>query len=207
MNWLLPLATALLSQSAQTNPELIGYKDPGRNKIAWVHSPNFNERPADAVVDTIVLHHTAGSSLIGTAKWFATTESQVSAHFTVGKDGSILQHVNTFYRAWHAGASEDKFGRNNVNHFSVGIEIVNVGDGKDPWNPEQVEAVRLLVTHLCRHRYKGQIRQITSHEFIATPTGRKNDPINYPWETLVPLSKELNIELVYGKPSPPRSGG
>lgn len=162
-------------------------------------TPHFNGRPADAVVDTIVLHHTAGDSLDGVVKWFQNPDSKVSAHFTVGKDAKIAMHVNTFYRAWHAGVSRDKFGRGNVNDFSVGIEIVNVGDGKHPYPPAQVEAVRLLVSSLCHYRYKGQIRQITSHEYIAEPQGRKNDPIDYPWATLEPLSKELGIELVYGR--------
>lgn len=162
-------------------------------------TPHFNERPLDAVVDTIVLHHTAGDNLEGVVKWFQNPDSKVSAHFTVGKDARIAMHVNTFYRAWHAGVSKDKFGRGNVNDFSVGIEIVNVGDGKHPYPPAQVEAVRLLVSSLCHYRYKGQIRQITSHEHIAEPQGRKNDPINYPWESLEPLSKELGIPLVYGR--------
>lgn len=183
------------------------FKAPGRNKLAWASSPNFNPRPEGTVVDTIVLHHTASSSLEGVVKWFATTESQVSAHYTIGKDGSIVQHVNTFYRAWHAGASLDKFGRTNVNNFSVGIEIVNVGDGKDPWTPEQVEAVRLLCGALARYRYKGQIKQIVSHEYIATPPGRKPDPKNYPWESLNDLAKDLGIELIYGRADQQPSGG
>ncbi len=169
------------------------FVDPGFNKLVWVQSPNFGPRPKDAVIDTIVLHHTAGPTLSGTVKWFQTEKSQVSAHFTVGKDGSIVQHVSTFDRAWHAGASRDSFGRENVNNFSIGIEMVNVGDGKDPWTEAQVEAVHNLCAHLIRHRFPG-IRQITSHEFIARPPGRKNDPKGFPWDRF----KDLGVPLVYG---------
>jgi N-acetylmuramoyl-L-alanine amidase/AmpD protein len=97
--------------------------------------------------------------------------------------------VSTFARAWHAGASIDKYGRRDLNDFTVGIEIVNLGDGKDPWTKEQVEAVH----HLCRVMVRRfPIKQITSHEYIAIPKGRKNDPKGFPWDTL----KDLGVELV-----------
>lgn len=189
------LASAVLAQGF--DPET--YVDPGPNKIVWAPSPHFNDRPAGTVVDTIVLHHTASSNMKGVVKWFASPESRVSAHFTVGKDGSIVQHVNTFYRAWHAGASRLPDGTPNVNNMSVGIEIVNKGDGSEPYTDAQVLAVRLLCGTLVNHRYKGQIKRIISHEHIAVPTGRKNDPLDYPWDSL----QDLGVELIFGRPNPP----
>ncbi len=183
------LAIGLASLQAQTPNNAFQFTDPGRNKLVWVQSPNYGKRPDDAVIDTIVLHHTAGPNLKGVVKWFCMPESQVSAHFTVGKDGSIVQHVSTFDRAWHAGGSVDKYGRKDLNGFSVGIEIVNIGDGKDPWTKEEVEAVH----HLCRVMMRRfPIKQITSHAFIAVPKGRKIDPLGYPWDSL----NDLGVELV-----------
>jgi N-acetylmuramoyl-L-alanine amidase len=170
------------------------FEAPGKNKVVWAASPNFGPRPADSPIDTIVLHHTASSNLGGVVKWFAMTESQVSAHYTIGKDGSIVQHVSTFDRAWHAGNSMDRLGRANVNNFSIGIEIVNKGDGSEPYPKDQVEAVYNVCAHLIRHRFPG-IKQITSHEFIAIPLGRKNDPRGYPWETLKDLGVPINIDV------------
>lgn len=170
--------------------------DPGYAKIVWDQSPNFNERPTGAVVDTIVLHHTAGSTLESCVKWFRTEESQVSAHFTIGKDGSIVQHVSTFARAWHAGVSKDHLGRENLNHFSIGIEMVNLGDGKDPWTDEQIEVVAFLCAHLKR-RFP-TIRYLTSHEFVAEPQGRKIDPLGFPWSRL----KSLELEMRFGLKRP-----
>jgi N-acetylmuramoyl-L-alanine amidase len=167
------------------------YKDPGYAKLVWVQSPHYNERPMGAPIDTIVLHHTAGSTLESCVKWFSSPDSKVSAHFTVGKDGSIVQHVSTFLRAWHAGVSRDKLGRESVNNFSIGIEMVNVGDGKDPWTKEQVEVVGFLIGALKR-RFP-EIKYVTSHEFIAVPRGRKPDPKNFPWEKL----DAHGLELVY----------
>lgn len=197
-----PALALLILAAPQGSLDVSGWKDPGPYKVAHAPTNHFNMRPEGTVVDTIVLHHTAGSTLTGVVKWFAMEESRVSAHFTVGKDGSIAYHVNPFYRAWHAGASRDPQGRDNVNNFSVGIEIVNVGDGKDPYPPVQVRTVALLCAYLVRHRHEGQIKQIISHEWIAVPTGRKNDPINYPWDSLDELAKSENLKLIFGTPNP-----
>src|SRR5207253_4967931 len=100
------------------------WADPGFAKLIWVQSTNFNRRPEDTVVDTIVLHSTVIPTLEATTRAFYDTKSQVSSHFTIGKDGSIVQNVSTFQRAWHAGVSRDSVGRENVNNFSIGIEMV-----------------------------------------------------------------------------------
>jgi N-acetylmuramoyl-L-alanine amidase len=162
--------------------------EPGFGNIVWVDSPNFNDRPEGTIVDTVVVHHTANDSLEGTAKWFFTPDSKVSSHYTIGKDGSIVQHVSTFKRAWHAGASKDVEGRENVNHFSIGIELVNLGDGKHPYPEAQTTALRYLIDTLKR---RFPLKYITSHKFIALPAGRKPDPINFPWDTLEGLGLRI----------------
>jgi N-acetyl-anhydromuramyl-L-alanine amidase AmpD len=167
----------------------------GHGNMAFVESPHQNQRPPGTVIDTIVLHHTAGPSLEGTVKWFTMPESQVSAHYTIGKDGKIVQHVSTYYRAWHAGKSIDSEGRSNVNNFSIGIEMVNIGDGKDPWTKEQVEAVHRLLRVLLTYRFK-TIKTITSHEYIAEPKGRKNDPLGFPWAALKDLESQFGVKII-----------
>lgn len=187
----LPALAMALSLSVQQPDPPQDWTDPGYAKLVWDQSPNFGPRPNDAVIDTIVLHHTAGATLGGTVKWFRMASSQVSAHFTVGKDGSIVQQVSTFSRAWHAGVSKDHRGSENLNNFSVGIEMVNVGDGKDAWTKEQVECVYFLCAHL-KKRFP-TIKYITSHEYIAEPQGRKNDPKNFPWDAMKPLGLEMHV--------------
>lgn len=193
----LGLALTPFSLLAQGTPDP-NFVAPGRNKIAWIDSPHQNDRPEGTVVDTIVLHHTAGASLASTVRWFQMESSRVSAHFTIGKDGSIIQHLSTYRRAWHAGVSMDAQGRRGLNDFSIGIEIDNRGDGKDPYTEAQLEAVEHIVSVMMR---RFPIRQIVSHEFIALPPGRKNDPINYPWETM----KRFGVPLFYGRnPNAPK---
>src|SRR5947209_6217536 len=81
-------------------------KKVARPKVIDMPSPNKNSR-GKAKIDTIVIHHTAGK---GTAedigRFFQQRSSRVSAHYTIGKTGTIVQSVQEKDRAWHAGVSE-----------------------------------------------------------------------------------------------------
>ena len=169
--------------------------DPGFKKFIWIGSPNYGRRPQgpDTVVDTLVVHATAISTLEKTALAFYTKASKVSAHFTIGKDGSIVQSVSTFSRAWHAGVSRDWRGRDNVNNYSIGVELVNMDDGKDPYPDPQIDALRSLVRSLTRLH---PLKYLTSHEFIALPHGRKVDPNGFPWARLEDLGMQINTQGV-----------
>ena len=175
------------------------WRQPGFAKFLWIQSPNFGPRPADTVVDTVVVHATVIPTLERTTVAFLRTESQVSAHYTIDRDGSYVMHVSTFDRAWHAGVSSDAMGRTNLNNFSVGIELVNLNDGKDPWPEEQVKVLKWIIAGLKR---RFPLKQIVSHEFIAEPQGRKSDPKNFPWEKL----KDLGLPMYYGPKASAQSG-
>ena len=191
--FLLPISLAMMVQGDGKSPMPNPWKNPGYMKLVWIQSPNFGPRPADAVVDTVVIHSTVIPTLEKTTEAFQRVASQVSAHYTIGQDGSIVQNVSTFDRAWHAGVSTDHFGRGNVNHFSVGIELVNLNDGKDPYPQAQIDALHAILVVLKR---RFPIRQLTSHEYIAKPYGRKNDPTIFPWNQL----KDVGLPMYYGKP-------
>lgn len=172
--------------------------DPGFKKLVWIASPNFGRRPDNAIVDTVVIHATVIPTLEKTALAFYRESSKVSAHFTIGRDGSIVQSVSTFMRAWHAGKSRDWRGHDNLNDFSVGIELVNLDDGKDPYPDKQIEALKALIRVLKR---RFPLTQITSHQYVALPFGRKNDPAGFPWSRLTDLG--LNVVHEGRAPDPP----
>lgn len=167
----------------------------------FLASPNFDRRPKRTKVDTIVLHHTVIPDLARTAFAFMSPRTQVSAHFIVERDGKVLQMVRVADRAWHAGVSLDPRWRANVNDFSVGIEIVNTGSGRQKFPPAQVKAVKKLVRDIMR---QFKVKQIVSHRYVAEPQGRKDDPKNYPWDSL----RDLKVPLYrdgkpIGPPMPP----
>jgi LysM repeat protein len=145
--------------------------------ITWVGSPNFNSRPGSKTIWAIVIHATASSSLEGVISWFNNPDSQLSSHYTIGKDGRIVQHVRDEDRAWHAGKSEWK-GVPSVNDYGLGIEMVNLNDGSDPYPEVQHQANVLLCTYLCR-KYSIKPEDIVGHVDIAVPVGRKSDPRGY----------------------------
>jgi N-acetyl-anhydromuramyl-L-alanine amidase AmpD len=139
-------------------------------------SPNCDARPEGIAVDTIVLHATVFNTLGEVIGEFADPHSRVSAHYTIDRDGTLVCHVPERLRAWHAGQSRMKDGRERVNDFSIGIELVNLNDGKDPFPEEQIQAMRHLAKDIIsRH----PIRHIVTHYECADPPGRKSDPAGF----------------------------
>ena len=69
----------------------------------WVGSINFGIRKPNFVV----LHHTAQKSTDQTIRTFTVKgQSEVSAHYIVGRDGKVVQMVNDYLRAHHAGVGK-----------------------------------------------------------------------------------------------------
>ena len=137
-------------------------------------SPHFNNRRRPDDITGIVIHSTANSSLERVVEWFNNPGAKVSAHYTIGKDGQIVQHVQDTHRAWHAGRSIWK-GREGCNDYTIGIELVNLNDGSDPYPEEQYKATAVLCTWLAQ-KYNISVEDIMGHLDIAIPPGRKSDP-------------------------------
>jgi N-acetylmuramoyl-L-alanine amidase len=146
-------------------------------------SPNVNERKDGIAPDAIILHYTGMKTAEGAEDWLCDTRSQVSSHYLVYEDGSVVQMVPEGKRAWHAGVSYWQ-GETDLNSHSVGIEIANPGHdlGYVDFPDAQIEAV----IHLCRDimaRWNISPRRVLAHSDIA-PT-RKIDPgEKFPWSTL-----------------------
>ncbi|MEI7849157.1 MAG: N-acetylmuramoyl-L-alanine amidase [Chloroflexota bacterium] len=74
----------------------------------------------------IVLHYTSETDISTTVSRFMDARSQVSAHILIGRAGEVIQFVPFNIAAWHAGIST--WGSyNNLNAYSIGIELENVG--------------------------------------------------------------------------------
>lgn len=162
-----------------------------------VRSPNFGPRPAGVAIDLLVLHSISlppgeyGGPQIeqlftntldfDAHPYFQTIRGlQVSAHFVVRREGSLLQFVSCDDRAWHAGASSWN-GRSQCNDNSIGIELEGL-EGT-AFAPEQYPALARLVQAIAQHY---PIAQIVGHEHIAP--GRKHDPgAGFDWHRLQQL--------------------
>ena len=149
-----------------------------RNPMAeWVPSPNHNARQPVL----IVIHHTEQDSVQQSLDTLRTRNSggQVSAHYLVGKDGSLYQLVPDTLRAWHAGAG--RWGTiADVNSASIGIELDN--DGRSPFPPTQIATLLRLLDDLCT-RLRIPRTAVIGHADLAPD--RKVDPSRwFPWAQL-----------------------
>ena len=143
-------------------------------------SPNHGPRPARVQgIACVVLHATAdGGNEAGAESWMRNPASQVSAHLHIRRSGTVVRLVADARRAWHAGTSRWR-GRMDVNDFSLGWELANRNDGREPYTDAQYRVLATLAVH-----YIGQgipLDAFVSHAEVALPQGRKTDPAGFLW--------------------------
>ena len=141
----------------------------------WISTVNFNLRKPNF----IIIHHTAQDSLQQTIKTFTLTRTQVSAHYVIADDGSVVQMLNDYMRAWHAG--KGSWGKDtDINSSSIGIELDN--NGTEAFSEAQITSLMALLSKL-KKEYNIPAQNIIGHSDIAP--ARKNDPsVLFPWKTL-----------------------
>ena len=150
-------------------------------------SPNFDERPNNAIVDLIVIHAISlpagfyNTKLIkdlflncldpGKDEFLESIKNlKVSSHFLITRKGALIQFVPTHKRAWHAGISSHK-GKENCNDFSIGIELEGCDD--EEFEKAQYHSLSRLINFLSID-LKIDKQNIVGHADIAP--GRKTDP-------------------------------
>ena len=130
------------------------------SRAVRIDSPNFGERPNPVHIDLLVIHSISlppgvyggpeiEALFTNQLDWDAhpyfdsIRGMQVSSHFVIRRDGTLLQFVSCDKRAWHAGVSHYR-GRDNCNDDSIGIEL----EGLEGQTFEEVQYNTLLV--LCQ---------------------------------------------------------
>lgn len=129
-------------------------------------------------IDTIVLH--TSYNILGGDEYdlkkviLEYKEYQVSPHYVIDRKGGVFQLVEDKNIAFHAGESSVPDGRNGVNEFSLGIEILN--NKEDKFTLEQYRSLNKLIKDI-KSRY--EIKYILGHNQISPE--RKTDPWNIEW--------------------------
>ena len=169
---LIPEAQALLDDAAPT-PVNGNNKPPGTSEepkkpiiSRFVQSPNFSSRNGERI-RRIILHCTTSRSLDGSISWFQDPISQVSAHYVIGRDGTIVQMVRDGDKAWHA---------KNANIDSIGIE--HSGEAGDQLTDAQKDASVSLICRLLVE-YKLPKRRYMDINLRQKTRGRLPVPIIY----------------------------
>ncbi|WP_394778453.1 1,6-anhydro-N-acetylmuramyl-L-alanine amidase AmpD [Undibacterium sp.] len=176
-----------MNVSAESDGLIIG-EDGWCGSAVRLESPNFNERPSGTEISLLVIHNISlpaghfGGPYISDLflnrldcsldpSFESLRGVQVSSHFLIRRDGSLLQFVSAAKRAWHAGASSFG-GRSGCNDFSIGIEL----EGSDAQAFEALQYRRLAgLSAALITAYP--LTHITGHSDIAP--GRKTDPGPY----------------------------
>lgn len=162
--------------------------------IRHLPSPNFGPRPQATPISMVVIHSISlppgqygGNEVeqlfLNQLDWSAhpyfeqIRGAEVSAHFFIRRDGSLIQFVSVNDRAWHAGKSS-WMGKDNCNDYSVGIELEGLED--HPFDTPQYETLSHLVLTLAQ---QWPVDTVLGHEHIAP--GRKKDPgLAFDWTEL-----------------------
>lgn len=143
--------------------------------IRSLPSPNHGPREPGTVIDMLVLHYTGMPTARDALERMMDPKAEVSAHYCVDEDGSVLRLVEEDRRAWHAGISWWR-GRTDVNNRSIGIEIVNPGHdwGYREFPDAQMAAVEALCRQILARHPAITPRDVVGHADVAP--WRKEDP-------------------------------
>jgi N-acetylmuramoyl-L-alanine amidase len=141
---------------------------------SFVGSVNFGIRKPNFVI----IHHTAQTSTDQTIRTFTLKSTGTSAHYVIGRDGKVIQMVNDYLRANHAGVA--KWGNEtDLNSCSLGIELDN--NGNEPYSDAQINSL-IAVLATLKKKYNIPVQSFIGHSDIAPK--RKIDPNKFPWKKL-----------------------
>jgi AmpD protein len=173
-----PLKTG---QNKENVKQETGEKTDGIKIVNRLMASGFAVKEKARAIDTIVLHSSynrEGEDLYSVSGVVKEYESYgVSAHYLIDRAGTIYRLVEDKNIAYHAGVSRMSDGRENVNDFSIGVEMLNTLDGQ--YTEAQYKAVNNLIAYL-KKQYP--IKFVVGHNNIAPD--RKTDPWNFDWKKL-----------------------
>ena len=148
--------------------------------IRQLPSGQFEDRPEGIIIDTLIIHSMynpeAKNRFSAPACKECLDKHGVSSHYLIDLCGTIWQSVPEDKKAWHAGISRmPEDGREGVNDFSIGIELI--GSEDTDFTDAQYQSLSLLTQDiLTRH----PIAYIYGHRDIAPD--RKSDPWGLDWQ-------------------------
>lgn len=153
-------------------------------------------------VVAVVIHATAGSSSAGAISVMKRSNNPASFHWLV-PDEDEPQHgelvwacVPEALAAWHVRNAvshpDVNDGETRVNHWSLGIEVVNRQEN-DPFSSWQVEATARIVRY-CWAKYQN-LTYVVSHAKLD-PTRRTDPGTQFDWERFKSLVLNSEAEPV-----------
>jgi N-acetylmuramoyl-L-alanine amidase len=160
-------------------------------------SPNFGDRRGGQRPELVVLHYTAMATCDEALARLCDPVAEVSAHYLIDTDGTVLSLVAEEARAWHAGAGEWA-GRGDVNSRSIGVELAN--RGTEPFAAPQMLALEGLLRGVLA-RWALPPQAVIGHSDMAPD--RKGDPgPRFDWRRLALAGLSVWPQTEGGAPPP-----
>ncbi len=151
-----------------------------KNNFIVAHSNNFRERVGQ--IKYIIIHCSIKSPLEILNQ---INDLGLSAHYIIGRDGTIIETLAPEKVAYHAGVSSWKASSDiSLNEYSIGIELEapTLGQYKDDYTDIQIDKLCELLEYLTLE-YNIEKHNILGHSDIAP--ARKPDPgVCFPWQKL-----------------------
>jgi len=128
-------------------------------------------------------------------------EYKLSAHYLIERDGTVIELVPDFHKAYHAGKSIMN-GRKSCNNFTIGIELV--GGTDYPYTDEQILNLgQLLAQLMTEHVFNSdwvqghdEIRANWNREYPDKKASVKVDPgKHFPWEILKDMIASVSMQI------------
>ncbi|MER7759386.1 peptidoglycan recognition family protein [Streptomyces sp. NPDC097619] len=132
----------------------------------WQHR-NRNHKGPWGPVHGVMIHHTVTRGSADTVRICREGHASLPGplcHGVITKDGRV--HLVGYGRTNHAGGGDpdvltavrleralppDNESSTDGNRYFYGFECENLGDGKDPWPPAQLDAIARAAAAICRH--------------------------------------------------------
>lgn len=125
-------------------------------KAKWIGCNANNYSTQKIQHKFIVIHVTSGDNQSGTDAWFQNPKAIVSAHFSIGKDGTVHQYVDT-----------DQMAYAEMDHNGTSISIEHSGMSGDHLTPQQLASDKELLAWIHATH---SIRLVRTHN-PADPNG------------------------------------
>lgn len=159
----------------------------------WIPSQNYFPDRMGYTPRYVIIHGTAGFNSAQDVGYYFQ-QADVATHYTIGRDGTLVQHVAEQHGAWGNGyvtEGHDPWWTReiNPNWLTISIEHVKPSrDNSDELTAIQAQASFQLVKRICeRHNIPKQRADatggITGH-FSMDPVNRWFCPGPYPWDEL-----------------------
>jgi N-acetylmuramoyl-L-alanine amidase len=147
------------------------------HQVSFIESPNQGTNHAKFMEPRyLMMHYTADPRFHSVISWFKDPRAvkPASAHLVIDVDGSLVQMVRFDKIAWHAGTTSHWQDLQNMNQYSIGIELVNAGklrhqaDGKwIAWNDITIPNDEVVILK-HKHENKEAGWHIYSEKQIST---------------------------------------